>query len=111
MFNKICDKISHVQRYECATIININNKNICCDKCMTDEIEWLNSQGIQTTGCCCGNHQLIKDMQYPEPEGQWAYINIKDENIDKMLKLGYTYWVNKFGVKCFRPKTNIIKEI
>lgn len=97
--NRICDKISHVQQYECQKILY----DFCVDKCLYDEIKWLNDNGIQTTGCCCGKHINMP----PNHILSHGEINVSEDCIDKMIKLGYNYWVNKFGVYCFIPKTQI----
>ncbi len=51
--------------------------NICIDKCMVEEIQYLWSQGIRTTGCCCGHNWM------------YGYIGVYFEDIPKMKALGY----------------------
>lgn len=104
---KTCDTISHIQQYECHTKVPVswNERGyIWCDKCMADEIEWLIQQDIKTAGCCCGCHVDCNPKMH-EP-----FINVYNNCIDKMIELGYTYYVNKFGAYCFNPKTTIEKR-
>lgn len=70
-----------------------NNEFISIDKCIHDEILFLWSKKIQTTGCCCG-HNKINPM-----------INVSPKYHNKMIKLGYKFWINKFGVKCYIAKS------
>ena len=72
-------------------------KSICIDKCLKDEIIYLWDQGIKTTGCCCG-HNKVKPM-----------INVNYKSEERMLKLGYEFWVNQFGVKCYKPYFDMLK--
>ena len=51
------------------------------DECLADEIEDLWSKGIKTTGCCCGHGVDL------------GFIEVTDECIDKMLKLGYQHYI------------------
>ena len=100
MFVQTCDKKSHAQLYECQECLY----DFCVDKCLLDEIKWLNDQGIQTIGSCCGKHVNIpKDSIYYK-----GSIIVSSKYIDKMIDLGYDYWVNDFGIQCFIPKTHII---
>lgn len=66
---------------------------VSIDKCIYDEIMGLWAKGIETTGCCCG-HNKINPM-----------INVEESHHDKMIELGYMYWLNEFNVKCYEPKT------
>lgn len=52
---------------------------ICVDKCLKDEILYLWSLGITTTGCCCGHN---RGEQYP-------FIGVAFTDIQKMKELGY----------------------
>lgn len=100
MFKQICDTISHAQCYECQEILY----NFCVDKCLLDEIKWLNDQGIQTIGSCCGKHiNIPKDNICHK-----GSIIVSSKYIDKMIDLGYDYYINDFGVHCFISKTHII---
>jgi len=56
---------------------------ICVDKCISEEIKYLWSIGIRTTGCCCG-HNIIG-----------GYIGVIDEDIEFMKRLGYKVYFNK----------------
>ena len=96
-FNKICDTISYVQEYECAK--QVEGHNFCADKCLHDEIIYLNEMGIKTYGCCCGMHINCGDND--------AFINISKDDIDRSIKLGYLGYINEFGAVCLRPNTRI----
>lgn len=61
---------------------NIRN-TVCIDKCLVDEIKKLWSEGIITTGCCCGHNK------------QKGYIGVKEEYISKMVSLGYKVRFNE----------------
>lgn len=50
---------------------------ISIDACLLSEVVSLWQKGITTTGCCCG-HNLIE-----------GYIGVHDQDIDRMLELGY----------------------
>ena len=54
------------------------------DKCLADEIKYLWSKGITTTGCCCGHNFGC------------PYIGVTDSSSDKMRKLGYKVQYNPF---------------
>lgn len=70
------------------------------DKCVADEIVWLNSQGVYTANCCCGhgdenpqvliytNHGSISRAEelgyYPKPFSDMLWImQMKGENFNK----------------------------
>lgn len=53
-------------------------QEILVDKCIAEEIKWLNDQGVRTEGCCCGHGKY-----YPS-----ALITPK--SVNKALKLGYS---------------------
>jgi hypothetical protein len=57
--------------------INYNNSKICIDKCLYDEVEYLWSLGIRTTGCCCGHNKLD------------GFIGVEFDDIIMMKALGY----------------------
>ena len=77
-----------------AMYINpFNCKYVCLDKCIAPEICDLWDNGIETTGCCCG-HNKARPM-----------INVKERHHEDMVDLGYKFWVNEFGVKCYTPKS------
>ena len=69
------------------------DKKICVDPCLKEEILFLWSKGVITTGCCCG-HNILK-----------PFINVDPSSETLMNQLTYTYWINIFGVKCYNPKT------
>ncbi len=74
------------------------------DACMVDEIQYLWSQGIRTTGCCCGHNWM------------YGYIGVHFEDIPKMKALGYKPQRNySRGMDCidedsFFPKKYYIYE-
>lgn len=55
---------------------------ICLDKCIAAEVKRLWSEGITTTGCCCGHNKV-------DP-----YIGVISEDIPKMKALGYSVAFN-----------------
>ena len=69
------------------------SKYIYVDKCLVDEIRYLWKCGVITTGCCCG-HNIVEPM-----------INVHEDSERLMSDLGYSYKINKFNVKCYKPKT------
>lgn len=74
------------------------SQNICVDACISDEIEYLWSLGISTTGCCCG-HNI---------EPIFAFIGVIGEDIPKMISLGYEFQVNETDLTrkdSFKPKS------
>jgi hypothetical protein len=56
---------------------------LCCgeidvDRCLADEILWLNSEGIETGDCCCGHGERP------------AYVSVLgSEGHERMRRLGY----------------------
>lgn len=72
-----------------------SNNMICVDTCLKDEILYLWSLGISTTGCCCGHNKIS------------GYIGVINEDIEKMKELGYKVHYNKFRTNdedSFDPK-------
>lgn len=55
---------------------------LCIDRCLLDEISLLWSQGIITTGCCCGHNQIP------------GFIGVEFAFIDQMKQLGYKVQYN-----------------
>ena len=57
------------------------------DRCIANEILSLWEKGIRTMGCCCGHGREL------------GFIQVMDEDIDKMLQLGYVNYIypNDFG--------------
>lgn len=99
-----CNTKSFVQNYECE-VCRTNDKlgkRICFDGCLWQEIFYLWNLGIVTVGCCCGNH-----VNSPLNS---SYIQVKTENEQEMLDLGYKKRVNEFGAILFEPKTLFQKE-
>lgn len=69
-------------KYNVPSGTNDNDYKDCVavDECLQDEILYLWSKGIKTSGCCCGHGQYD------------GFINIFDESIDDMISLGYELW-------------------
>jgi len=59
-----------------TTEIEIVQK-IKVDRCIAEEIKWLNAQGVRTEGCCCGHGNGV-------PEAM-----IKPSSVSKAKELGY----------------------
>ncbi len=79
-------------------------QTVSVDSCMAEEIQYLWSQGIRTTGCCCGHNWMC------------GYIGVYFEDIPKMKALGYKPQRNlSRGLDCmdedsFFPKKYYIYE-
>lgn len=58
--------------------------SICVDACLKDEVLYLWSLGITTTGCCCGHNK--------GPE--YRYIGVDDKDIQRMKDMGYVVQPN-----------------
>lgn len=97
VFTAFCNTESHIQQYECQVIIN----NIAIDGCLWQEIKYLHNLGIKTKGCCCGFHIDSSES---------GYIQVMPEQEKDMEKLGYKFFINEAGIKCFYPRTIITKE-
>ena len=70
--------------------------HIWIDSCLSDEIKYLWSEGIVTTGCCCGHNLLC------------PYIGVDIRSSDDMKLLGYKVQYNPFDSKrdtSFYPKS------
>lgn len=52
-------------------------KNHDIDRCLVEEIQFLWSKGIVTTGSCCG-HGIQQGM-----------INVVESSVEQMMQLGY----------------------
>ncbi len=75
-------------------------KIVCIDPCLVDEIKYLWSMGIRTTGHCCGHND--PDLK------EHSYIGVEEEDIPHMKKLGYKKRINPYDEKRedeFIPKT------
>jgi hypothetical protein len=59
--------------------------SVCVDNCLVNEVRYLWSLGITTTGCCCGHNYLP------------SYIGVIDEDIPVMKGLGYQVRFNPCG--------------
>jgi hypothetical protein len=69
---------------------------ICVDKCVAEEIKYLWSLGITTTGCCCGHNKL------------YGYIGVIESDIERMMEMGYRVAFNPsrpLDKDSFIPKT------
>ena len=69
--------------------------SVWVDACLKDEILYLWSLGITTTGCCCGHNKV---------EG---YIGVSDSDIHKMKEMGYKVAFNSCRPNdedSFKPK-------
>lgn len=70
--------------------------SIGIDKCIAEEVQYLWSLGIKTTGCCCGHNKVQ------------GCIGVYDEHIPKMKALGYIVHHNRCRPKdedSFIPKS------
>lgn len=56
-------------------------ENVPVDACLADEIEYLWSLGIRTTGCCCGHGAIL------------GFIEVVQEDISKMERMGYVHYI------------------
>lgn len=54
---------------------------VSVDACLANEIQCLWSNGVITNGCCCGHGT------------QLGYIGVAEESVDKMLELGYQFYI------------------
>ena len=74
-----------------------NPFTVCVDRCIAEEIKYLWSIKVITTGCCCG-HNI-----------QGGYIGVIEKEIEFMKKLGYKAHINKQDLrdeKNFIPKSH-----
>ena len=92
----ICNKKSYIQQYDCQ----VTKNGISFDGCLWTELNILWMQGIKTIGSCCGHHQ----------NGGIPYIQVIDEDEEKMIKLGYQSFKNQYGNILFKPKTMFIES-
>lgn len=54
-----------------------DRKTVCIDKCLEKEIKALWSEGITTTGCCCGHNKV------------GPYIGVIEKDVSWMKSRGY----------------------
>lgn len=96
--NQTCVDIpEHMTSYKKYRASNELSLVICVDNCLLDEIKYLWSLGIETTGCCCGHNKV---------EG---FIGVVDRDIPKMKALGYNLHSNLSRLQdedSFIPKSN-----
>jgi len=60
-----------------------DGKPMGIDKCIVEEIKYIWSWGVKTTGCCCG-HNI-----------QEGYIGVIDKDIEIMKRGGYKVLIDK----------------
>lgn len=75
------------------------SETICIDKCLKEEIIYLWSLGITTTGCCCGHNKIS------------PYIGVDDKDIKTMKELGYDVHPNNLYPErhdSFTPKSTLL---
>lgn len=93
------DNQVELQRQKCmiGRTEGTKSNTICIDKCMVEEIKYLWSCGVRTTGCCCGHNK------------QKGYIGVIDKDIEFMKKGGYKVLINKDNLgdeRNFIPKSH-----
>ena len=67
-----------------SKIRGIDMTSLWVDGCLVEEIKYLWSKGITTTGCCCGHN-----FKCP-------YIGVDSESSERMKELGYKVQYNPF---------------
>lgn len=86
----------NIQHHE-VVIKKSSSNSIVVDKCIENEIKWLWSEGITTTGCCCG-HNKGKE-----------YIRVAKIDVAHMMFLGYKLrdhpYDHKYDRHCFYPQS------
>ena len=86
--NKDYCKCENVEVGTYANQINIippewsSREFISIDRCLKEEIEYLWDEGIITHGCCCGHKEVL------------PFINVEEEQYERMIELGYTLLTN-----------------
>lgn len=73
----------------------VESPTICVDKCLEEEIKYLWSMKITTTGCCCGHNKV------------YGFIGVLDKDIPRMKEIGYKVALNPIrpdDEDSFRPK-------
>ena len=74
-----------------------NGELMGIDKCIAEEVKYIWSWGVKTTGCCCG-HNI-----------QEGYIGVIDKDIEIMKMGGYKVRINKQDLSnenSFIPKSH-----
>ena len=78
-----CGPEVKVQEYQNQVVLRnpfgVRRKTVCIDRCLSTEVQYLWSLGIETTGCCCGHNT----------HRAHAYIGVTNEHIDQMKGMGY----------------------
>jgi len=84
-FKKVEDK-GHIGMYDDATVlVTPQGKPVTVDNPLAEEIQFIWSLGIETTGCCSGHNV------YP------SYIGVYTEYIPQMVALWYEVQINTAG--------------
>lgn len=76
-------KVWYIERNIKLTNIPDYPNTIQIDPCILSEIKELWNLGIVTTGCCCGHNK------------QEGFVGVRDEDIEKMIELGYKIKLNE----------------
>jgi len=83
-------------------ILRMNNpertirKQVCLDSCIQNEIKYLWSLGIVTTGCCCGHNTSV------------GFVNVDKSHYQQMIDLGYEVYYDHPELN--RKDTFVIKH-
>jgi hypothetical protein len=94
--NEHCDigTFEHSVMVECPEWLYEDKRPyVGIDRCIMDEIKYLWSKGIRTYGSCCGHGKLV------------PMVNVHDDDIDKMVEMGYIGGINKHGAATFTLKS------
>ncbi len=74
---------------------NSKKKRVPVDSCISEEIQFLNNNQINTLGCCCGHGQAGTIIEYENGFGKWkVYGNvpqvlIHEDSVELAKKIGY----------------------
>jgi hypothetical protein len=81
-------------------IVRFGDRDIAFDACLAKELFFLWDNGIETIGSCCGKHSN-------STKEATAYIQVVEDDIPKMLELGYEEDKNYKNSPCnsFVPKS------
>lgn len=77
-----CNNIDFGDYSNMEIIYDNKGNKMQVDKCIADEILWLNNIGIKTIASCCG-HNKIKGS-----------IAVEEKYVLRMKELGYKQWFN-----------------
>lgn len=91
-----CKGTEQLGDYSRMSIIDTNHGRIQVDKCLEEEIKFLNDVcNIKTIQSCCGHNQV---------EG---WIAVSQDDIERMIDLGYEHYKHPFysnAEEFFKPK-------